>query len=290
MKKMRVAEWNLHGMTGTGVGGSKYIFPGALIHDSISGIDCPEVVVFTEFISGSFDSDNYAIRENALKLKKCLEELGYFLIMTKPLDGRNGVCIALRKNLGDSIDSMKNMKKLCDGNKNSPDFLAVGNDDVVIFGVRFLSNEINSRIQNWLNVVSNYKDKKVIAIGDFNRSKDELINNQEFKRYNMEAEKLAGVRILRIHECKDFDKCMGDLGDKGNSKEINNKDTSDHELLDQNKFSILDHVITNFDTEVKVEYSWDFMKNIYDSVKNRATYINMRCIPDHAILIAEVEI
>ena len=279
MKKMRVVEWNLHGMTGTGVRGNKYSFPVDLICDSIRRINCPEVVVFTEFTSGSFDSKDEGVRQNALELQEGLKGLGYSLIMTKPLKRRNGICFAIKTSSDKAYSKNDSfMTKLCEGDEKSPDYLAVGNETVVIFGVRFPSNISNSQIRNWFETISRYKDKKVIVIGDFNRTKVKLINNLEFKSYNRKVEKADGLGTLRIHECDDsgIGKGAEDLGD--------------HEMLDQNMFSILDHVITNFDTNVKVEYSWDFMKNLYDDVKNRATYINMRCIPDHAMLIAEVEI
>lgn len=279
MKKMRIVEWNLHGMTGTGVRGNKYSFPVDLICDSIRRINCPEVVAFTEFTSGSFDSEDEGVRQNALELQEGLKGLGYSLIMTKPLKRRNGICFAIKTSSDKAYSENDSfMTKLCEGDEKSPDYLAVGNETVVIFGVRFPSNVSNSQIRNWFETISRYKDKKVIVIGDFNRTKVKLINNLEFKSYNRKVEKADGLGTLRIHECDDsgIGKGAEDLGD--------------HEMLDQNMFSILDYVITNFDTNVKVEYSWDFMKNLYDDVKNRATYINMRCIPDHAMLIAEVEI
>lgn len=262
-KKLEIVEWNLHGMTGTGVRGNKYLFPIKLIKHSIVKIGCPEIIVFTEFISAYYYSDDEKIKENAMNLKIEIEQMGYTMYMTKPQKGRNGICIAV------NVDKVGPSEKKCEGdNEYTPDYLAVGNDEFVIFGVSLPMGFTNIQMKNLLTEMSKYK--KVIAIGDFNKSYSSLINNREIKKYN--RDKVDDNNHFYVHECYD----------KGKVEEDG--------LIDTSCCSILDHIITSFDTKIAWEYNWDYMIDIYESVKNKATYINMRSVPDHAMLKVNISI
>lgn len=250
---MKILEWNLHGMTGSGKGKDMYSIPINLIVGSIEK-EHPEILVFTEFIS----NDN-----NIDELKKELKTIGYHNIFcSTQYKGRNGICIAIN---GED----KECKLVTEGGADEvyPDYLAVevsykanNNNPFVIAGVRLHSKETNKTIE-WLLKNIN-KDKKNIMIGDFNKSKNQLKTNREIVKYKRK-------NMLEIH------------GEE--------KDDSGLDLIDATKISIIDHLITNFvPKNISVQYSWNYMVDLYNSINNKATYINMRCIPDHAMLIAEI--
>ena len=62
------------------------------------------------------------------------------------------------------------LEKKCEGDNKSytPDYLAVGNDVFVIFGVRLPSGFTNVQMKNLISEISKYE--KVIVIGDLNKS------------------------------------------------------------------------------------------------------------------------
>lgn len=263
-KKFEIVEWNLHGMTGTGVGGNKYLFPVKLIKHSIVKIGCPSIIVFTEFISAYFYNDDGKTKECANNLKYEIEQMGYTLYMTSSQQRRNGICIAVNQT------KVGPLHKKCESDNisDSPDYLAVGNDEFVIFGVRLPSSFTNIQMKRLLSEMSKYEN--VIAIGDFNMSHCSLINNREIVKYNRDNSKNA--QLFYVHECYD------------ESENENNG------LIDESCCSIIDHVITSFDAKIEWEYNWDYMIDLFESVKNKATYINMRSIPDHAMLKVNISV
>ena len=253
---MRIVEWNLHGMTGTGVGGNKYSIPTKLIENSIKGIkgDMPDVIVFTEFVYKNTNETN-SQEEPMLKTEN------YDVYWTQQDKRRNGICIAVKRKQG-----LENFKYVFEGEKTSdfPDLLAVGNDEIKIFGVRFHSESTNKCVSNLIEKVKKYENNKckIILVGDFNKFENKVI-----KKYSEEDCNNA-IRICKVSDSKD---CNG--------------------IIEQAKLSILDHILTTFDfNDVAINYNWDFMIQIYDYISDKATYLNRRCIPDHAMLIAELEI
>jgi len=257
MDKISILEWNIHGMTGTGVGGNKYSFPAKLIVDSISKVGSPNIIVLTEFVSKLFSDQN----PDSVKLKSGLVELGYSkFFVTKSYKGRNGICIATKD---------ESFNYICEGGEGleSPDLLVIGNDNIVIFGIRLTSGGTNKQVEYFLEKVKEQQDAEnnVIMIGDFNKSYEELIGNRIIKAYNKTDKKII------VHKHEDI---------------ILQENDS---LIKENMYSSLDHVLTTFDTNVAITYKWDYMKAIYDFLDNKATYINRRCLPDHAMLCADIE-
>ena len=252
--EFNVVEWNLNGKTGAGKKGGRYeyFFPVELITQSIDKIGCPKIVVFTEFVSAYYSSED----ENTFN--KAMNKLGYVMFKTEAYEGRNGVCIAVKNG-----NEKTQLKVVCEGCEklSSPDYLAVGINELVVFGARLTGKSKNPQIKELLSKMSKCANegKKVIAIGDFNKSYNELVNNREIKKHNRKF-------------CVD--------GEKNNN--VNNNDRC---------CSVLDHVITSPDVSVdEVEYNWDYMIDLFKSVKNKATYINMRSIPDHAMLKVKISI
>lgn len=259
---MKIVEWNLHGMTGTGVGGNKYSIPTKLIENSINHIegDKPDIIVFTEFV---YKNTNKANTQE----EPMLETENYNVYWTQQEEGRNGVCIAVNRNvLGD-------FKYVFEGENtlDSPDLLVVGNDKIIIMGVRFYNGSTNKCVSYLIDKVKKYVNdrRNIILVGDFNKSYNELIFNNEIKKYNKEYVNNA-IRIYKVCDSEDS-----------------------NGIIEQAKLSILDHILTTFDlndNDVTIHYNWKFMKQIYDFISDKATYLNRRCIPDHAMLIAELKI
>ena len=61
-------------------------------------------------------------------------------------------------------------------------------------------------------------------------------------------------------------------------------------IINQTNSSLLDYVLTTFDVNTKISYRWDFLNILHDNLADTATWLNMRCIPDHAMLLAEFEV
>ena len=110
--------------------------------------------------------------------------------------------------------------------------------------------------------------KRVIAIGDFNKSYSQLVGNNEIKKHNRNN---PGKQFYVL-------KCYDE------------EETNNYDIMEKRCCSVLDHVITSFDTRIEWEYNWDYMIDLFGSVKNKATYINMRSIPDHAMLKVKISI
>lgn len=109
MKKIKIMEWNIHGMVGYG----NYVVPVKLIIDEIIRIN-PDVFVLNELIKAV---PSYA------ELEILIKELGYEVCTTHYCRGRNGILIAVKKSLGEIKKKKEFVNKF-----GNPDYLILDVD------------------------------------------------------------------------------------------------------------------------------------------------------------------
>ena len=297
-RKIKVVEWNLHGMTGYGPNKSlAYLFPSKLIIENIERF-MPDIIVFTEFCSFRFgdgwndpqkNSDLHS-NNDTNELLNWFEENGYILNYSEYNSNydksRNDVGIAVKEELNPEkieVDFVNDM----------PDYLGVectnpvNENKFFVSGVRIRPENDkegkDTRKQQFDYVIQEIervkKEMPVIAVGDFNNGAK---SSKQDYNYSMIEDK--------CNEKKLYIYTPGVIED---SKQLDYQVFS--YVVGDFLFKI-DHIITSFDAQIDnlnnkeiIGYDWRFIGDVYNDLKKYNT-INksLRNIPDHAIFYAEI--
>ncbi len=300
-RKLKVLEWNLHGMTGfNGKGNIEYYFPSQLIIENINRFN-PDIIVFTEFCSFRFcEGWNNPTKDTVLHntddtkaLEKWFNENNYTLKYSHYNDGiknkeYNDVGIAIKMNEKNTTFEIEEKKY-----KSWPDYLGVcctneeySHNNYYLMGVRIQTGNKKTDVQDKKDQFNKIikeinlkkKEKPVIVLGDFNNGTQ---SNDLYKYMESECEK----NDLHI-----YTPGVSVSGDKTE--------------LDYGVFSYafgkslmkIDHMITSFDAKVydlndrkQIGYDWGFIGDVYNNFRNYNKVNNsFRNIPDHAIFYAEI--
>ncbi|GEM_PF-6811268 len=299
--KLKVMEWNLHGMTGFRGDRLDYHFPSELITKNIERLK-PDIIVFTEFCSFRFGKEkiNETSKsplnktDDAKKLKDWFDRNCYTLKYSTNNDGENNkkyndVGIAIKN----SINIINNDEEKVNKQRKEkwPDYLGVCCEikqrKFYVMGVRIQTSDsseedIKNRKEQFDKVIEEINKKKekmpVIALGDFNDGNDDLYEHMKEK-------------------CKEKKPYIYTPG------------VDDNDNLDYGVFSYIyyskygpslmkiDHMITSFDAGIsdlndknQIRYDWDFIGDAYTNFReyNKFNEKSIRNIPDHAILYAEI--
>ena len=295
--KLKVMEWNLHGMTGfNGKGNVDYFFPSKLIIKNINRLK-PDIIVFTEFCSFRFgegwnDTTKKTVihrKDDVDKLKKWFDRKGYILQYSEHNDGKdnkkcNDVGIAIKNSINIINNEENEVNK--QRKENWPDYMDVcckiKQSKFYVMGVRIKPVGDKDREKQFDNVIDEINGKKmpVIALGDFNNGPGE--NLYTYMKTKCEENK------PKLH--------LYTPGWKG---------SGDKQQLDFGVFSYnngwtslmkIDHMITSFDAKIsdlndrkQIGYDWGFIGDVYNNFRNYNEVNNsFRNIPDHAIFYAEI--
>ena len=291
MSRISVLEWNIHASASRGWSNDYSI--NTWIVDAIIDKNC-DVVVINEFVvSIGWDYFQKRLKEN---------DYAWFMTYTSK---ENGILIAIKKEKFSVVNwnDVNIVNKLSsDKNDMEPDFIHIkvnyNNEPLNIIGVRIkvctdamnIDEDYKCRVQQFellCKYLSNIKEKTIV-LGDFNNGnifreydKNQLYHNCSRQYYNYQM-------IWR--EVEEKLKWRLDTPDKGGNY--------------GNKFSIVtrdpngkvyytkeDHVISRGCNVLNGDYLWDFMENtdVYGELKCDSYKSNLKYIPDHAMLYAEVE-
>lgn len=297
-RKIKVVEWNLHGMTGYNTKGNlAYHFPSKFIIENIERF-MPDIIVFTEFCSFRFGDEWNAPEKDSVLHKKddtnalqtWFDENGYKLIYSEynknNSKSRNDVGIAVKKEFNPT-------KKEVDFVDAMPDYLGVyctnpvNEKTFLVAGVRIRPENdkggTGTRKQQFDYITQEIEQEKtgmpVIAVGDFNNG---VKSSTLAYRYSM-IEDVCNKKNLYIYT----------PGVKEDGKQL---DYQVFSYVVGDSLCKLDHMITSFDAQIGdlnnkeiIRYDWSFIGDVYNNLKEYNT-INesLRNIPDHAIFYVEI--
>ena len=295
--KLKVMEWNLHGMTGFKGDKLDYYFPSTLIIENIERLN-PDIIVFTEFCSFRFEKEKIKeastsslnITDDAKKLKKWFDRNCYTLKYSTYNDGENnkkfnnvGIAIKNSINIINNDEEKVNIQR----EENWPDYLGVycevEQSKFYVMGVRIQTSDgkeedIKNRKVQFDKVIEEIKGKKpVIVLGDFNNG-------------TMSQEKVLYEYMKS--ECENNELHIYTPGMEGNGE----LDYGVFSYTYRNSLMKIDHMITSFDAKIsdlndrkQIGYDWGFIGDVYNNLRNYEKKINsFRNIPDHAIFYAEI--
>jgi len=281
--------WNINGRIGNRKG---YRVPHELIlkevlKESSEHIEnyTPDFIVLTEFVCVEGSSELIAL----LKGKE------YEVYLSEEKNGENGILIAIKKSLID-VESVKTCEIGSLIYDDRPNFLQVNANLVTsgkqlqLIGIRIRTREKDDilkerQLDNWKNHLKGLsKDSITLCVGDFNAWGSYLGNNNKiqegFEIYS------PGLYTKIYTENKKyintFDKNQlvhwSYVFENYKSKEITIKAPLDH------------LVVSNNCKCIEVQYKWSFLciDNGYGDLK-KDMYLGNVSLPDHAILIAEIE-
>lgn len=264
---LKVLEWNVHAM---GAGGN-YEIPD-VISKEIHKI-MPDIVVLTEFYAGKggWDAFREEIRE---KYSIYLSPL----VFESPQWNYNQVAILLRR---DKRIAVNQILCLNPANPVEPEFLRL---DAVYNTVKFSIVGIRIKTQagkkeEQLKFLSNYIDD------EFNRCDYPFLCCGDF---NVKPEHIKTCYPVVV---PDYDKKL-----YGTPNYINNYSiffTGKNKIIDSMRR--YDYMIANHICVHNIRYSWDYIKQnarypCYDEIERNSTVWDIVGFPDHAMLIADIEI
>ena len=278
MKKLKIISWNINGRAGFG----NYIIPVKPIMDTIIK-QIPDVIVLTEFISVACGFQD---------LKYSLSELGYRVDISPYQVNTNGILIAYKKEYISNIINVKSLRE--------PNFLytqiTVNEKELVIAGVRITtSNDWSDRKSQFEQVVKELKivysnNVDFILAGDFNNGNIQFESNLNHE-YTNQRKKYNYQMIWKIIEhTEKWALITPDQGGQyvGGKFSIVTRSNDDMKLYHTKD----DHIISTFskDEFYIVDYSFDFVtkENGYGELKPTDYLSHLHTLPDHAVLIAEI--
>lgn len=259
---MKLIEWNIHGAAGYG----NYSMP-SFIANTILDLN-PDVAILVEFV----------FAEGWGMVKKSLEK-HYYLLSSPYVSGTNGILIAIKKEVAGAGENMELVADLHTEQPELPNFLQVkvleGNKEINVLGVRIRDDPETNEMQ--CKAVSDHirtlsANSTIICAGDFNiwnRYVKERIGISDIQVYTPEYTMEPG----KFNTLSTWSAVIkGRYGGSGKA--------------------LIDHVIVRNANVCKIEYRWDFVnrKNGYGDLKAGDYKSHLSGLPDHAILLAEIEV
>ncbi|MGN0494773.1 MAG: endonuclease/exonuclease/phosphatase family protein [Lachnospiraceae bacterium] len=274
--KYKIMEWNINGRTGYG---GHYQIPVKLLVDTIQE-EAPDIMVLVEFVKVNGYDD----------LSALLNEMGYSIFSTKYQRGRNGIAIIVRSELQpiyveERID-MENSDKW-------PDYLKVDIDDLSIVGTRIRVDSDFSKRKEQLDLLLNRmekSDKHFAVLGDYNNANIKNEEDMLFEVYDGQRQYYNYQMIWReVEKNRQWSLLTPDQGLGYNSQ---------YSIVTDYKGYIShtkdDHMITDLPKELcrVCKYKWDFVneRNGYGKRNSSNVLSDLIGLPDHAILVTEVEV
>lgn len=289
-KLLKVKEWNWRGAAATGWDNEYRIIPW-MVNKVIE--EKPDIININEFVV----SDGWDYFRNQLI------ENGYCYFMTYS-SYENGILIALKKETFEikcrnDVCVTKHIKDKY--NADLPDFLAITlkykERPLTIIGTRIkvLINTNNYNLdfkfrkrqfKTLLDYISNIEGRLLVT-GDFNNGaifneidKNHLYSNCSRKYYNYQM-------IWREVEDKKLSLSTPDRGGKyGDKYSIVTFDSK----LNKTYYTKEDHLISRGFETSKCDYVWNFVtpENGYGNIEEQDYKGNIKFVPDHAMLYAEL--
>lgn len=277
---LKVIEWNIHGAASMGWN-NNYTIQEFVVNRIIDADEKADIIILVEFV----------VAKGWDYLQSKFEENNYIWFMTY-ISSQNGILIAIKKHIeGLNLEEIKK----CEGDKISttmntgiaekPDFIQVElkveeKQPIFIIGTRI-------RVDSGKNTDD---DKKV------------ALKRNQFKELDAYLSKIGSGQVI----------CAGDFNaywpsiwkTKKNTTLPKTSQTYDlHTQWDlaKKQFSYVlpigtkctfDHIISRGVAVSNIEYNWDFVSisNGYDNLKAEDYKSHLIGLPDHAILIADIEL
>lgn len=304
LNSLTVMEWNIH----AGTGFANYVIPVNLIVNQVFKAE-PHIFVFTEFVQSA----------GWIDLKTILEEK-YHVFDSPYLPEQNGICIGIRKECGIEYLADKSKTSVFENDLDSPDFyeikVRINSKEISVVGTRIRIDyhkansknnekerisEQNQRFKQYTKLIEYIATIKndIVMLGDFNNSrilgdetelKDEKINKTYSGKDSIEYnfQKIRAFAINETHNKLSLYTPDGNVSSVGafwDSK----SEKAESPISNPKQKHKYDHLITSFVPE-KLDYKWDFIK-LYDDIKYFTAKGKIkRGYPDHAILLAIINI
>lgn len=292
-------EWNINARTGS----PNYVIPVNLILNEIFEKN-PHIFVLTEFVKSV----------GWLDLKSMLEEK-YYMYDSPYFPHQNGICIRIKKGWG--IEVVKPITHNQDSFFNLPDFyevkVRVNSIELAVIGARIKIDCNRSNAKNKEIRHSEHKNRfeqfkrlvgyiesltNVIILGDFNNSRilgDEMELNEEIiESIYQEKDSLEhNVQKMRSFLLRSTRKRVSLYYGEGLLSSVgaiwdNNDNIAKPPVENEKVVHKYDHLITNY-VPKRIQYKWDFLKFYISEYFTKNGRIAIE-YPDHAILIAEIDI
>lgn len=283
--KLKVIEWNIHGAASMGWN-NNYTIPKFVVDRILN--EKAEIIILTEFvISKGWDY-----------LQSKFEENNYVWFMTHT-SYQNGILIAINKNIeGLDLEEIKKYK----GDKTSstmdtdvaerPDFLQVEfkiKDQLIfIIGTRIRDDSFKNKREQFENLLKQVKSigegGAVIIAGDFNHG---AIKNESDENYNYEGSVREDYNYQLIR------KLFIDINYATYTPDYGTYGRKFSWVMENPAIKIKeDHVITRNVKVTNEDYLWDFVSqnNGYGNLKAADYKTHLKGLPDHAILVADIEL
>jgi len=288
MSKIHAVEWNIHGAASMGWN-NNYEIKKNFVDELM--VKKYHIIILVEFIiSKGWDYFQEKLNEN---------RYAWFMTYTS---SQNGILLAVSKDEFD-IEHAQVVRDMDTAQPEKPDFLQVtvkhNNEPFTIIGTRIRvgdkNNNLNMDFQSRKNQFDGLKDhltninNTTLIMGDFN-------NGSIFNEYNKQY-----IYSNCARQYYNFQMLWRDVEGKINW----NFNTPDKGGTYGNKFSIVteekhtkktyytkeDHIISKGLDITDCDYKWDFVKaeNGYGSLNYRNFKSKMKGLPDHAMLVVDID-
>lgn len=253
--KINIMEWNIHGATGYGNYSTPVFVADWIMENKI------DIAILTEFVTGC----GWEYLQGRLEKQ--------FALFVSPYISKNNQClIALKKNIGFSVEQAQVITEMCTINKDRPDFLQLNvkykgtNINVIGTRIRDYSNS-----NEWLSLdehISSLTNEVVICLGDFNA----YWSNQSGKIWRTDK------NTTLPNTCKEYDIETPDWSLLNNS--------FSYVLPGGKKINIDSLIYRGVSLINEFKYEWNFVskENGYGKVKPFDEKSHLIGLPDHAIL------